>query len=100
MRPTFAALTKKATKRVCMGKNPSYHIWGAPDFCLHPSTVSTALGLPPGTRALTVENLGKRMADGSKISFEEGGRTEEYGIRRAMVCMVQESDKVRIFEMF
>jgi len=40
------------------------------------------------------------MADGSKISFEEGGRTEEYGIRRAMVCMVQESDKVRIFEMF
>jgi len=38
VRPTFAALTKKATKRVCMGKNPSYHIWGAPDFCLHPST--------------------------------------------------------------
>jgi len=64
------------------------------------STDSTALGLPPGTRALTVENLGKRMADDSRISFEEGGRTEEYGIRRAMVCMVQESDKVRIFEMF
>jgi len=36
--PDFAALTKKATKRVCMVENPSYRIWGAPDFCLPPST--------------------------------------------------------------
>ena len=38
VRPTFAALTKKATKRVCMGEIPNYRIWGAPDFYLIPST--------------------------------------------------------------
>jgi len=37
-RPTFAALTTKATKRVSMGEIPNYRIWGAPDFCLIPST--------------------------------------------------------------
>jgi len=26
VRPTFAALTKKATKRVCMGEIPNYHM--------------------------------------------------------------------------
>ena len=41
MRPTFAALTKNSTKRVCMGENPYYRICGAPDFCLPPSTLVT-----------------------------------------------------------
>ena len=34
----LSPLQKQATKRVCMVESQGYLIWGAPDFCLPPST--------------------------------------------------------------
>jgi len=46
----LSPLQKNATKRVCMVESQGYRIWGAPDFCLPPST-STSTRVPCGAVA-------------------------------------------------